>query len=63
VLSKQEFSSSAVISSAVVNAMELVKNHVPDFDTEILRRDFTIYDGECEALVDSAYDAAHYFVS
>jgi hypothetical protein len=47
----------------VVNAMELVKNHVPDFDAEILRRDFTIYDGECEALVDSAYDAAHYFVS
>jgi hypothetical protein len=31
-LSKQEFSSSVVISSAVANAMTLVKNRIPDFD-------------------------------
>jgi hypothetical protein len=44
--------------------MALVKNHVPDFDTEILRRDFTVDGGGgCEALVDSSYDAAHYFIS
>jgi hypothetical protein len=47
----------------VANALTLVKNHVPDFNTEILRWDFTIDEREREALVDSAYDAAHYFVS
>jgi pantothenate kinase type III len=35
-LSKREFSSSVVISSVVANAMALVKNHMPKFDTEIL---------------------------
>jgi pantothenate kinase type III len=35
-LSKREFSSSVVISSVVANAMPLVKNHMPKFDTEIL---------------------------
>jgi hypothetical protein len=43
--------------------MALVKNHIPDFDTEILRKDFTIDDVERAALVDSAYDMAHHFVS
>jgi hypothetical protein len=62
-LFKRDFSSSAVISLAVANAMALVKNHVPDFDAEILRREFTIDEGEHEPLVDSAYDVAHYFVS
>jgi hypothetical protein len=52
-----------VISSVVANAMALVKNHVPNFDTGIFRRDFTIDEGESEALVDSAYDVADYFVS
>jgi hypothetical protein len=40
----------------VAHAMALVKNHVPDFDTEILRRDFSIE-------VDSVYDTAQHFVS
>jgi hypothetical protein len=62
-LFKRDFSSSTVISLAVANAMALVKNHVPDFDAEILRREFTIDEGEHEPLVDSAYDVAHYFVS
>jgi hypothetical protein len=40
-----------------------VKNHMPEFDAEILQRDFTINDVEQEALVDSAYGTAHYFIS
>jgi hypothetical protein len=62
-LSKRDFSSSIVISLAVAHAMALVKNHIPDFDAEILRRDFSINEAEWEALVDSAYDTAHYIVS
>jgi hypothetical protein len=41
-LSKQEFSSSVAISSEVANAMALVKNQMPEFDVEILRKDFTV---------------------
>jgi hypothetical protein len=33
-----------VISSTVANAMALVKNHIPKFDAEILRKDFTVDD-------------------
>jgi hypothetical protein len=58
VLSKWEFS-----SSAVTHAMVLVKNHMPKFDAEILWKDFTIHDVGREALVDSAYDTTQYFVS
>jgi hypothetical protein len=43
--------------------MALVKDHVPDFDTEILRRDFSVDEAEREALVDSVYDTAQHFVS
>jgi hypothetical protein len=52
-----------VISLIVANAMVLVKNHMPDFDTEILRKDFTVDDAGWAALVDSAYDTAQHFVS
>jgi hypothetical protein len=52
-----------VISSAVTNAMALMKNHMPNFDAEILQRDFTVDEEEREALVDSTYDIAHYFVT
>jgi hypothetical protein len=62
-LSKQELSSSMVISSAVANAVALFKNHLPDLDMEILCKEFTIDDVEWEALANSAYDAAHEFVS
>jgi lipoate synthase len=51
-----------VISLAVANAMALVKNHMPKFDVEILRKDFTVDDTEQAALVDSAYDTAQHFV-
>jgi hypothetical protein len=62
-LSKREFSSSTVISSAVANAMVLVKNQISKFDAEILRKDFTVDDAERAALFDSAYDTAQHFVS
>jgi hypothetical protein len=52
-----------VISSAVANAVARMKNHLSDLDMEILRKDFTVDDGEWETLVNSAYDAAHDFVS
>jgi hypothetical protein len=63
VLSKREFSSSTVISSVVANAMALMKNNMPEFDTEILWKDFTVDDAGQEALVNSAYDTAQHFVS
>jgi chromosome segregation ATPase len=62
-LSKRQFSSSVVMSSAMANVMALVKNHIPDFNAEILRKDFTVDDAERAALVDSAYDMAHHFIS
>jgi hypothetical protein len=62
-LSKQEFSSLAVISSAAAHATALVKNHMPEFDAEILQKDFTIDDAGREALVHIAYDTAQYFMS
>jgi hypothetical protein len=45
-LSKRELSSSAVISSAVANAVARMKNHLSDLEMEILRKDFTVNDGE-----------------
>jgi hypothetical protein len=45
-LSKRELSSSIVISSAVANAMALMKNHLPDLDMEVLRKDFIVNDAE-----------------
>jgi lipoate synthase len=47
----------------VANVVALFKNHLPDIDVEILRKDFTIDDTKREALANSAYDAAHNFVS
>jgi hypothetical protein len=44
VLSKRECSTSAVFSAAVANAMALMKNHMPKFDVEIIRKDFTVDD-------------------
>jgi hypothetical protein len=62
-LTKRDFSSLTVISSEVAHAVALVKNHMPELDAEILRRDFTINEAEREVLVDSVYDTAQYFVS
>jgi hypothetical protein len=50
-------------SSTVANAVVLTKNHLPDLDMKILRKDFTIDDVEWETLANNAYDAAQDFVS
>jgi hypothetical protein len=57
-LSKRDFS-----SSTVAHVVVLVKNHMTDFDAEILQRDFLINEVEWDALVDSVYDTTHHFVS
>jgi hypothetical protein len=62
-LSKRDFTSLMVNSSAVAHAVALVKSDMLDFDAEILRRDFPINDEEWDALVDSVYDTTQYFVS
>jgi hypothetical protein len=62
-LSKRDFTSLVVNSSVVGHVVALVKSHMPDFDAEILRRDFPINDEERDTLVDSVYDTAQYFVS
>jgi hypothetical protein len=49
-----------VISLTVAHAVELVKNHMTDFDAEILRRDFSINKVERDELVDSVYDTSQY---
>jgi hemerythrin len=51
-LSKRDFSSSAVISSAVAHVVALLKSHTPDLDTKKLLRDFPFdNDEERDALV------------
>jgi hypothetical protein len=45
----------------MANDMALVKNHMPEFDAKILRKDFTVT--ERQAIVDSAFDTVQYFVS
>jgi hypothetical protein len=62
-LSKREGSSNMMIFSAVAHTAALFKNHLPDLDMEILRKDFTVDDAECEILVSSAFDTAQDFVS
>jgi hypothetical protein len=61
--SKRESSFNMVISSAVVHATALFKNHLPDLNMELLRQDFTVDDAEHETLVSSAFDAAQDFIS
>jgi hypothetical protein len=57
-LSKRDFS-----SLAVAHAVVLLKSHAPDHDIEKLWRDFLFNtEEERDALVDSVYDAAQYFV-
>jgi hypothetical protein len=52
-----------MILRAVANAMVLLKSHLPDLDVELLRKDFTLDEAECEALTSGAYDASHEFAS
>jgi hypothetical protein len=52
-----------MISTAVANAMALLKSHLPDLDVELLHKDFAVDEAKREALTSGAYDAAHEFVS
>jgi hypothetical protein len=51
-----------VSSSVVDHVVALLKSYTLDLDTEKLRRDFPFNDEERDALVDSVYDTAQYFV-
>jgi hypothetical protein len=45
-LAQQTLSKRELSSLAVANVVALMKNHLPDFDMDILRKDFTIDDAE-----------------
>jgi hypothetical protein len=62
-LSKHEDSSILMISTAVANAMALMKSHLPDLVVELLRKDFAVDEADREAMTSGAYDAAHEFAS
>jgi hypothetical protein len=61
--SKHESSFNMMISSAVVHAATLFKNHLPDLNMKLLRQDFTVDDAKRETLVSSVFDAAQDFIS
>jgi hypothetical protein len=63
IASTREDSFNMMISSVVLHAATLFKNHLPDLNMELLRQDFTVDDAEHETLVSSAFDAAQDFVS
>jgi hypothetical protein len=52
-----------MISSMVVHAATLFKNHLLDLNMELLRQDFTMNDAEHETLVSNAFDTAQDFIS
>jgi hypothetical protein len=62
-LSKRKDSSILMISTAVANAMALLKSHLPDLDMKLLHKDFAIDKAEHEALTSGTYGAAHEFTS
>jgi hypothetical protein len=49
-LSKREDSSILMISTAVANAMALLKSHLPDLDVELPHKDFAVDEEKHEAL-------------
>jgi hypothetical protein len=59
--SKRENSFNVMISSAVVHAVALFKNHLPGLNMELLRQDFIVDDAERETLVSSGFDVAQDF--
>jgi hypothetical protein len=62
-LSKREDSSILMISTAVANAMVLLKSHLSDLDVELLHKDFMVDEADREAQASGAYDAAHEYTS
>jgi hypothetical protein len=49
-LSKREDSSILMISTAVANAMALLKSHLSDLDVELPHKDFAVDEAKHEAL-------------
>jgi hypothetical protein len=52
-----------IISSVVAHTVALFKNHLPDLDMELLRKNFTVDDVKHKALLSGAFDTAQDFVS
>jgi hypothetical protein len=52
-----------MISSTVVHAATLFKNHLPGLNIELLHQNFTVDDAERVTLVSSIFDAAQDFIS
>jgi hypothetical protein len=52
-----------MISSTVAHAAALFKNHLPDLNMELLRKDVIADNAEHETLVSSAFDVAQDFIS
>jgi hypothetical protein len=48
-----------MISTALANAMALLKSHLPNLDVELLCKNFMVGKAEREVLTSGAYDAAH----
>jgi hypothetical protein len=61
--SKRESSFNMIISSTVVHAAALFKNHLPGLNMEHLHQDFTVDDTKRETLVSNTFDVAQDFIS
>jgi hypothetical protein len=65
-LSERDYSSSAVITSAVAHAVVLLKSYAPDLDPVLLRKDYPFGDDqeqERDTLINNVYDTTQYFMS
>jgi hypothetical protein len=65
-LSEWDYSSSVVIFSVVAHAVVLLKSYVPDLDQKLLCKDYPFGDDEeqeQDALINSVYDPAQFFMS
>jgi hypothetical protein len=56
-LVERDYSSSAVISSAMVHVVVLLKSYTPSLDTELLRKEYRCKDDkERDGLIDSVFE-------
>jgi hypothetical protein len=65
-LSERDYSSSAVITSAVAHAVVLLKSYAPDLDPVLLHKDYPFGDDEeqeRDTLINNVYDTTQYFMS
>jgi hypothetical protein len=61
--SKRESSFNMIISSTMVHAAALFKNHLSGLNMEHLHQDFTVDDTKRETLVSNTFDVAQDFIS